>query len=253
MQLQLIKAERFGEIKADIYSNGDDMFMTISQLAACLEYASKSGVENILSRNEYLKEPEFSGTHVLWVPNGRDNYSEQRTRVFTEDGIYEVTMLSGQPKAKEFRAWIRKILKALRRGAVPPSNLEAEKIATQKKRAEAMYLNAQTRMYTTIMKTIDNKKLSPIAAEVFGLAALEQVTGKPINYRPEHERTYSATEVGKMFGVSSKRIGKLANANELKTDEYGITVMDKSPYSPKEVSTFRYNQKAVDRIKELLG
>lgn len=135
---------------------------------------------------------------------------------------------------------------------MPPPNLEAEKIATQKKRAEAMYLNAQTRMYTTIMKTIDNKKLSPIAAEVFGIAALEQVTGKPVNYRPKCERTYSATEVGKMFGVSSRKVGKLANANELKTDEYGITVMDKSPYSPKEVTTFRYNQKAVDRIKELL-
>lgn len=109
--LQLIKSERFGEIEADIYSNGNDMFMTISQLAACLGYADRSGVQKLVDRNDYLNKPEFS----CW-----DNLSHEsgakKTRIFTEDGIYEVTMLSGQPKAKEFRSWIRGILKALRSG-----------------------------------------------------------------------------------------------------------------------------------------
>lgn len=68
--LQLIKSERFGEIEADIYSNGNDMFMTIDQLAACLGYASKSGIENIIGRNEYLKAVEFSTTHRLGVVEG---------------------------------------------------------------------------------------------------------------------------------------------------------------------------------------
>lgn len=107
--LQLVKSERFGEIEADIYSNGTDIFMTINQLAACMEYASKSGIENILSRNEYLKEPEFSSTHKLWVDG-----KERETRIFNENGIYEVTMLSGQPKAKEFRAWLREVVKSIR-------------------------------------------------------------------------------------------------------------------------------------------
>lgn len=114
-KLQLIKQEHFGEIEADIYSNGTDMFMTIEQLADCLEYASKSGIENILGRNEYLRNPGFSTTHRLGVVEGGRSVSRERT-IFTEDGIYEITMLSGQPKAKEFRAWIRKTLKALRSG-----------------------------------------------------------------------------------------------------------------------------------------
>lgn len=247
--LQLVKSERFGEIEADIYSNGDDMFMTISQLATCLGYADKKGIENLIDRNQYLKTEEFSYIQKVPLVLG----GTQQTRTFTEDGIYEVTMLSGQPKAKEFRAWIRQVLKALRRGQqVRIGNKEAERIAAQEKRAEAMLLNAQTRRYKAIIGSIKDQKLSPIAAEVFGLAALEQLTGKTVNYRPECERTYSATEVGELLGVSSQRIGKLANANGLKTDEYGITVMDKSPYSPKEVSAFRYNQKAVDKIRGLL-
>ena len=114
-ELQLIKSERLGKIEADIYSNGEDMFMTINQLSACLGYADKSGVEKIIQRNEYLKKPEFSGTDNLSVEwNGQ--MAKRETRIFTEDGIYEITMLSGQPKAKEFRAWIRGILKALRSG-----------------------------------------------------------------------------------------------------------------------------------------
>lgn len=113
-ELKLVKSEHFGDIEADIYCNGNDMFMTISQLADCLGYADKSGVEKIVQRNAYLKEAEFSGTDNLSVPNGK-GFSKQETRVFTEDGIYEITMLSGQPKAKEFRQWIRGVLKSIRK------------------------------------------------------------------------------------------------------------------------------------------
>lgn len=59
-KLTLVKAEHFGEIEADIYSNGKEMFMTINQLAECLEYADKKSVENIIDRNRYLKNKEFS-------------------------------------------------------------------------------------------------------------------------------------------------------------------------------------------------
>ncbi|WP_101698535.1 BRO-N domain-containing protein [Clostridium minihomine] len=110
--LQLVKSENFGSVEADIYSNGNDMFMTIDQLAGCLEYTSRDAIEKMLTRNSYLKTPEFSVTDKLSATDGK----QYNTRVFTEDGIYEVTMLSNQPKAKEFRAWIRKILKGLRKG-----------------------------------------------------------------------------------------------------------------------------------------
>ena len=57
---------------------------------------------------------------------------------------------------------------------------------------------------------------------------------------------------GSYLGDNTK-IGKTANANGLKTEEYGITVLDKSPYSAKQVATFRYNQKGVEKLAELLG
>ena len=101
-ELQIVKSEHFGSVEADIYSNGKEMFMTINQLAECLGYSDKNGVQKIVDRNPYLNEPEFSGWDNLSLPQG----GTQKTRIFTEDGIYEVTMLSKQPKAREFRAWV---------------------------------------------------------------------------------------------------------------------------------------------------
>lgn len=111
-QMELVKQERFAGNEVDLYKGVDgEVYMTIDQLAQALEYAGKSAVENMLLRNEYLRDEEFSSTHDVWVDGKLRN-----TRLFTEDGIYEVTMLSRQPKAKEFRFFIRELLKGLRKG-----------------------------------------------------------------------------------------------------------------------------------------
>ena len=47
-ELKLVKAEHFGNIPADIYARDDEMYMTITQLANCLEYSSKARVERII-------------------------------------------------------------------------------------------------------------------------------------------------------------------------------------------------------------
>ena len=53
------------------------------------------------------------------------------------------------------------------------NDLEKTKLEIQKTRAEAMALNAKNRAFNTLMKSLDNKKLSPIAVQVFGLKGLE--------------------------------------------------------------------------------
>jgi predicted NAD/FAD-dependent oxidoreductase len=70
---------------------------------------------------------------------------------------------------------------------------------------------------------------------------------------PEVEKTYSAGEVGEMFGVSGNKIGRVANAKGLKTEKYGIFVLDKARGHNKQVQTFRYNQTAVDFFRDYFG
>lgn len=111
-QMELVKKSEFAGNEVDLYKGVDgEVYMTIDQLAKALEYASKSAIENMLTRNDYLKDGEFSSTHDVWVDEKLRN-----TRLFTEDGIYEITMLSKQPKAREFRAFVRELLKGLRSG-----------------------------------------------------------------------------------------------------------------------------------------
>lgn len=120
-ELKLVKSAQFGATTADIYSDGREMFMTIEQLASCLGYATRRGVELILERNSYLKDEEFSTTYNLCAIEGGRTVTRDRT-VFTEDGIYEVTMLSKRPKAQEFRRFVRTLLKSLRSGELMLTN-----------------------------------------------------------------------------------------------------------------------------------
>lgn len=133
------------------------------------------------------------------------------------------------------------------------NDLEKTKLEIQKTRAEAMALNAKNRAFNTLMKSIEkHQNLSPIAVQVFGLKGLEGIFGVDVgNYLPEVEKTYSAKEVGEMLGISANKVGRIANANGLKTPEYGRYVADKSKNSDKEVENFRYNENGVKVLQEL--
>lgn len=65
-------------------------------------------------------------------------------------------------------------------------------------------------------------------------------------------KMYSATEIGELLGCSAQKIGLISNKHNLKTSEYGMWFRDKSRYSDKEVQTFKYNEKAVAKFRELL-
>lgn len=56
-----------------------------------------------------------------------------------------------------------------------------------------------------------------------------------------------------MLGVSANRIGKLANKFHLKTPEYGVQVWDKAKNCEKQVQTWRYKEKGIARLREILN
>ena len=112
-KLELVKSFKFNEVECNIYSKDNEMFMTINQLAEVLGYASKNGIEKLISRNPYLRENEFS----VIVSLGTDSLGgTKNTRIFTEDGIYEITMLSKTETGKKFRKVVREVIKSLRKG-----------------------------------------------------------------------------------------------------------------------------------------
>lgn len=248
-KLELIKSSKFGDVECDIYSNEKEMFMTMNQLSNCLGYKEKDGIKKIVKRNEYLKQKEFSQLIPISFGEGGQNGTTQETRVFTEDGIYEVTMLAKTEKAKEFRAFIRKLLKSLRKG----ENKLIKTSEYQKLTAEAKLNNSRARMASILMKLADKTDIKEYK-QVCCSYASTIIAGKPLLPLPEvNKKTYSATDIANILGVTANKIGILANRNNLKTKQYGKMFYDKSRYSNKEVETFRYYDEAIPKFKELLS
>lgn len=112
-ELQLMTTDKFGEVEYNIYSDNEEMYMTGEQLGECLGYLNaRESINKIVQRNDYLKNPEFSVEVNLTSTDGK----RYNTRVYTEDGIYEITMLAKTEVAKRFRMKVRQVLKAVRLG-----------------------------------------------------------------------------------------------------------------------------------------
>lgn len=155
---------------------------------------------------------------------------------------------------KEALAWKVKYIEAFNkmeeviRGRVTLPDDECKRL-----RAEAMKMNADTRRFKAIVASMKEFNLSPVAMEAIGVPLIEDFTGIKSGYRPQIERTYSATEIAQELGCSANLIGKTANENGMKTEEYGVTVLDKAKGHGKQVPTFRYNERGREKLKQLLA
>lgn len=83
----------------------------------------------------------------------------------------------------------------------------------------------------------------------------EIINGKNTIQRPKllSKKYYSATDIGDEIGLTANMIGRIANENNIKTDEYGINVLDKSRYSNKQVPAFKYNEKGRKKLLEIIN
>jgi len=234
----------------------DDLHVSIDMAAAYYE-VGKEAINSLIKDNR--EELESDGLKVL---RGSELMSfkdmgviGKNTSAFTiipRRALLRIGMLlRDSAVARQVREYLLNV-EEIARQETPAIIDEATKLQLQKQRAEAMLINAKTRAFRTIMKVVNNKQLSAVAVELFGITALEQLTGKPVEYRPQIEKTYTATEIAKELGVTANKIGKIANAHGLKTAEYGITVLDKSRYSDKQVPNFRYNEKGRQKLIELV-
>lgn len=120
--------------------------------------------------------------------------------------------------------------------------------------AEAKLNNSRARKATVWLKLAQANPVPTYQQICAHYASAELTGGEAVLPLPEvREKTYSAAEVGSMLGgISANMIGRIANQNGLKTPEYGVEVWDKSKHSAKQVPTWRYNEKAVEKIRAIL-
>lgn len=135
---------------------------------------------------------------------------------------------------------------------IPESDVKAKEIDTKLKNANARLKNAKVREANVYLKIADKIEI-PEYQQIMYSKATEVLSGQPLLPLPKAEqKTYTATEIGEMLGISANKVGRLANEYNLKTSEFGKFFYDKAKHSNKQVETFRYYENVIPVIKKLI-
>lgn len=192
-------------------------------------------------------DADDKGVCDLPTPGGR-----QEATIINESGLYSLVLSSKLPSAKAFKRWITsEVIPSIRKTG--SYNKPSKQPTTQQEQmAKAMLLNAQSRQCKLWLRLAETTDL-PDYKHICQQKAAEVLAGSPVlPMQKAEKKTLSATEIGKILGITAHKVGMLANKFALKSDAYGKYFYDKSPNSNKQVETFRYYEDAVEKFKEIL-
>ena len=228
--LQIFKNEQFGEIRS-VIKNNEIMFVA-ADVCKALDLSNPSKAVSRLDDDERAN-----------LKLGRQG----NTNVINEYGLYNLVLASRKPEAKAFKRWItHEVIPSIRKtGGYNVSLLKEKEI-------EARLNNSRARIASEFRKIAEKTDI-PEYKHICLQKAAEVLSGVPLLPMEEaKEITYSATDIGKLLGVSANKIGTIANKYNLKTPQYGKYFYSKSEYSCKEVETFRYYECAIAKFREIL-
>ncbi len=170
--------------------------------------------------------------------------------IINESGLYSLILSSKLPSAKRFRRWVTsEVLPAIRKTgryeAKPMTDYQQMMADTRRRNARVQ----SARILTQLAKQYQGTTYE----QVLNAHATKELTGEYLLPLPKLEaKTYSAEDIGNMLGISSNKVGRIANANGLKRKEYGAWFNDKAKGHNKEIQCFRYYEDVIPVFRELL-
>ena len=230
-KLQIFQSKEFGKVRTVLIEN--EVWFVLIDICKILELSNPSSVIKRLDEDELTKFDLGSLSGI--------------TNIINESGLYKVIFRSDKPQANQFTKWVtHDVLPSLRKTGIysinqTPKELELKEKEIQLKTAE--FLN-----------NMADSILIPEYKQILNAHATKVLTGNFLLPLPvAGEITYSATEIGKILGISANMVGRLTKKHNLRTEEYGKIFYDKSKYSSKEVETFRYYIKVIDILKNIVS
>ncbi len=239
-EIKIFENAEFGSVRT-IEENGKVMFCG-KDVAAALGYSN--------TKDAIKRHCRWGVKHDLPHPQSPSKTIEMT--FIPESDVYRLAAKSELPSAEKFESWIfDEVLPSIRKTGgyqIPQSRPDKDMNFKVKE------MNARVRMSNQYLKLAAVDTVSQQYKNILVAKSAEILAGEPLLPLPKSEqKMYSATEIGDMFGVTAQKVGRIANLNGLKTEEYGEVYRDKSPYSSKEVDAFRYNDRAVEQFKRLLA
>lgn len=241
MNLQVFENKTFGKVR--VIERNNEPWVVGKDVAEVLGYSNPSKAV-IAHVKDCHKKQEM-------IAHSQNGNVVTKTTLIDEAGLYSLVLRSKLPAAEDFQEWVvAEVIPSIRKTGkyIAPK----QQTAIQQQRVEAMLLNAKSRQ-SKLWLTIAEKTDIPEYKHICQQKAAEALSGVPLLPMEEaKEITYSATDIGKMLGISANKIGKIANQYNLKTPQYGKLFYSKSEYSCKEVETFRYYECAIPKFREIL-
>lgn len=175
---------------------------------------------------------------------------KQTANHINESGLFALILGSRKPEAKRFKKWVTsEVLPSIRKtGGYRAKPAPAPNVGLSQLR-QAKALELVVNMAERLSARFPN--LSNVSEQALFASVINPVVGREIIPLPVVAKTYTATQIGEMLGVSANQIGRWANANGLKTDEFGRTVLGKAAHSNKQVEEFHYYEAGVQRLREI--
>lgn len=236
-EITLFSNPEFGEIRT-VDVNGDTWFIGA-------DIASVLGYSNV--RDAIAKHIDDEDKASVAIHDGRQS---RNMTAINESGVYALIFGSKLEKAKQFKHWVTsEVLPAIRKhGAY--ANAQTDQTAVDIQLLNARTMNAN--VYVNLLQHIDTKSESYKA--ILMACAANTAAGQLVLPLPKADfgKTYSATDIGRILGISRNKVGRIANEHGLKSDGFGEWYHDVS-VNGKECDNFRYNDAAVAKFKEILG
>ena len=234
-KLQIFQNSEFGQIRTQIIN--DKIYFVANDIAKILGY--KRPNDTIILHCRYTVKHR--------IPHPQSINKTLEVNLIPESDVLRLIINSKLPAAEKFENWVfdEVLPTLLRTGSYSmksdPKELELKEKEIQLKTAE--FLN-----------NMADSILIPEYKQILNAHATKVLTGDFLLPLPAAgEITYSATEIGKILGISANMVGRLTKKHNLRIEEYGKVFYDKSKYSSKEVETFRYYIKVIDILKNIVS
>lgn len=258
-----------------VYGTAENPLFVASEVAQMIDYAkNRNGSYKVDSMTRSLDSEE----KMVLTIRGRSG-NTLSTTLLTEDGFYEVLLMSRKPVAKELKKKVKEVLKALRiKGRYeveghPALESKTSQAEIDKSRARALELEKEAeviRERTLEMKErieyhkyLEEKFLSlpkgPTRKKLEN-EALNILYGKEVipETRTPDAKCYTAAEIGRILKSSyglkeaplAQIIGTITSKYNLKTSEYAWK--DTVEINNHEVDCWHYFENVIEKIYEAI-
>ena len=269
--LSLLTSISFYGYELSVYGTLENPLFVAGEVAKMIDYGKTAGGSYDVNAMVRPIDREEKEVRSIIVPDG----STLSTTLLTEDGFYEVLLMSRKPVAKELKKKVKEVLKALRiKGRYeveghPALKSEVSQTEIDKRRARALELEKEAEVirqrtlemkerieyhkyleekFSSLPKGPTRKKLENEALNI--LYGKEVI---PETIIPD-KKCYTAAEIGRILKSSyglkeaplAQIIGTITSKYNLKTSEYAWK--DTVEINNHEVDCWHYFENVIEKI-----